>query len=148
MRILLLVDGFNSLSQRLYVELARDGHELSLELDIHERVTCEAVDLFQPHVILAAFLKRAIPASVWRRNICLIVHPGPRAIAVPRRSTGRSCAASLPGASPYCRPKRSSTLARSGPAYRFRCAPHAKAACIEMRSPRARSSPCARRSPA
>src|SRR5580658_6055617 len=77
MRILLLVDGFNSLSQRLYVELARDGHELSLELDIHERVTCEAVDLFQPHVILAAFLKRAIPASVWQRNICLIVHPGP-----------------------------------------------------------------------
>jgi putative two-component system hydrogenase maturation factor HypX/HoxX len=77
MRILLLVDGFNSLSQRLYVELARDGHELSLELDIHERVTCEAVDLFQPQVILAAFLKRAIPASVWRRNICLIVHPGP-----------------------------------------------------------------------
>jgi putative two-component system hydrogenase maturation factor HypX/HoxX len=77
MRILLLVDGFNSLSQRLYVELARDGHELSLELDIHERVTREAVDLFQPDLILAPFLKRAIPASVWQRYICLIVHPGP-----------------------------------------------------------------------
>jgi putative two-component system hydrogenase maturation factor HypX/HoxX len=77
MRILLLVEGFNSLSQRLYVELARDGHELSLELDIHERVTHEAVDLFQPDLILAPFLKRAIPASIWQRQMCLIVHPGP-----------------------------------------------------------------------
>lgn len=77
MRILLLVDGFNSLAQRLYVELARDGHELSLEFDIHERVTHEAVDLFQPDLILAPFLKRAIAPSVWRRHLCLIVHPGP-----------------------------------------------------------------------
>ncbi len=77
MRILLLVEGFNSLSQRLYVELARDGHELSLELDIHERVTREAVELFQPDLILAPFLKRAIPASIWQRHMCLIVHPGP-----------------------------------------------------------------------
>jgi putative two-component system hydrogenase maturation factor HypX/HoxX len=77
MRILFLVDSFNSLSQRLYVELSRDGHELSLEFDVHERVTREAVDLFQPDLILAPFLKRAIPASVWQRHICLIVHPGP-----------------------------------------------------------------------
>jgi len=77
MRILLLVHSFNSLAQRLYVELAGDGHELSVELDIHERVTCEAVDLFRPDLILAPFLKRAIPASVWRRLRCLIVHPGP-----------------------------------------------------------------------
>ena len=53
MRILLLVHGFNSLAQRLYVELARDGHELSVELDIHDRVTTEAVDLFGPTVVLA-----------------------------------------------------------------------------------------------
>jgi len=77
MRILLLVHSFNSLAQRLYVELAGDGHELSVELDIHERVTCEAVELFRPELILAPFLKRAIPASVWRRLRCLIVHPGP-----------------------------------------------------------------------
>ena len=77
MRVLLLVHSFNSLSQRLYVELARDGHELSLELDIHERVTCQAVELFQPEVILAPFLKRAIPSSIWQRYPCLIVHPGP-----------------------------------------------------------------------
>jgi putative two-component system hydrogenase maturation factor HypX/HoxX len=77
MRVLLLVHAFNSLSQRLYVELIRDGHELSVEFDIHDRVTCEAVDLFRPDVVLAPFLKRAIPSSVWQRCICLIVHPGP-----------------------------------------------------------------------
>jgi putative two-component system protein, hydrogenase maturation factor HypX/HoxX len=77
MRILLLVHAFNSLSQRLYVELTRDGHELSVELDIHDRVTGEALDLFRPDVVLAPFLKRAIPASVWQRCLCLIVHPGP-----------------------------------------------------------------------
>jgi len=77
MRVLLLVHAFNSLSQRLYVELTRDGHELSVELDIHDRVTCEAVDLFRPDVILAPFLKRAIPSSVWQRTLSLIVHPGP-----------------------------------------------------------------------
>ena len=77
MRILLLTQAFNSLSQRLYVELTRDGHEVSVELDIHDRVTLETIDLFRPEVVLAPFLKRAIPESLWRRLPCLIVHPGP-----------------------------------------------------------------------
>lgn len=77
MRILLLVHDFNSLSQRLFVELARDGHELSVEFDIHEGITREAVKLFRPELILAPFLKRAIPAPIWQRCLCLIVHPGP-----------------------------------------------------------------------
>ncbi|ROR32523.1 hydrogenase maturation protein [Inmirania thermothiophila] len=77
MRILLLCHGFNSLSQRLYVELAARGHDLSVELDIHDSVTEEAVALFRPELVLAPFLKRAIPASVWRRVPCLVVHPGP-----------------------------------------------------------------------
>jgi putative two-component system hydrogenase maturation factor HypX/HoxX len=77
MRILLLVHTFNSLSQRLYVELNQDGHELSVELDIHDRVSSEAVELWRPDVILAPFLKRAIPPSLWQSHLCLIVHPGP-----------------------------------------------------------------------
>ena len=28
-------------------------------------------------LILAPFLKRAIPASVWQQHLCLVVHPGP-----------------------------------------------------------------------
>ncbi len=77
MRILLLCHSFNSLSQRLFVELSAIGHDVSVEYDINDSVTAEAVALFAPDVIVAPFLKRAIPASVWCRHICLVVHPGP-----------------------------------------------------------------------
>jgi len=76
MRILLLVHSFNSLTQRLHVELRERGHELSVELDINDAVTREAVELFEPDIVLAPFLKRAIPEDIWRRRRCLIVHPG------------------------------------------------------------------------
>lgn len=76
MRILLLVHSFNSLSQRLHVELVELGHEVSVEFDINDTVTREAVALFDPGLVLAPFLKRAIPKDVWRTRRCLIVHPG------------------------------------------------------------------------
>ncbi|HEY0836021.1 MAG TPA: hydrogenase maturation protein [Azospirillum sp.] len=77
MRLLLLVHAFNSLAQRLYVELAERGHELTIEFDVNDSVTREAVDRFRPDAVLAPFLKRAIPEDVWRRVPCLVVHPGP-----------------------------------------------------------------------
>ena len=76
MRILFLTRSFNSLAQRLYVELASRGHEVSVEFDIADSVTEEAAALFRPDLIVAPFLKRAIPESVWRRWVCLVVHPG------------------------------------------------------------------------
>lgn len=48
MRILLLCHNFNSLSQRLHVDLRRAGHEVTVELDIHDDFTREAVALFSP----------------------------------------------------------------------------------------------------
>lgn len=77
MRILFLTHSFNSLAQRLFVELTERGHEVSVEFDINDAVSEEAVALFQPDLILAPFLKRAIPESIWREHTCLIVHPGP-----------------------------------------------------------------------
>jgi putative two-component system hydrogenase maturation factor HypX/HoxX len=76
MKILFLTHSFNSLAQRLFVELADRGHEVAVELDIHDDVTREALDRFAPDLVLAPFLKRAIPEDVWRRVPCLIVHPG------------------------------------------------------------------------
>ena len=76
MRILILCHAFNSLSQRLYVELAAAGHELTVEFDIHPAVTEEAVRLFAPDLVVAPFLKRAIPESVWSAVPCLVLHPG------------------------------------------------------------------------
>jgi putative two-component system hydrogenase maturation factor HypX/HoxX len=78
MRILLLCHTFNSLSQRLFIELRRAGHAVSVEFDIHDAVTAEAVVQWRPDLIIAPFLKRAIPESVWKKQVCLVVHPGIR----------------------------------------------------------------------
>ena len=76
MRILLLTHAFNGLAQRLYVELGSRGHVVSVEFDIADSVTREAVRLFRPDLVIAPFLKRAIPDDVWREVPCLVVHPG------------------------------------------------------------------------
>src|SRR6266496_793394 len=76
MRILLLTHSFNSLTQRVFVELRQAGHDVSVEFDINDRVTEEAVALFEPDLIVAPFLKRAIPESVWRNCCCIVLHPG------------------------------------------------------------------------
>lgn len=76
MRILLLTHAFNSLTQRLSADLQQQGHDLSVELDIADSVTEEAVALFRPDLIVAPYLKRVIPQSIWSRYLCLIVHPG------------------------------------------------------------------------
>ncbi len=76
MRILFLTHAFNSLAQRLYVELVARGHEVSIELDVNDRVTEEAVRLADPDLVVAPFLKRAIPESVWRHRRSIVIHPG------------------------------------------------------------------------
>ena len=76
MKILFLTHSFNSLAQRLYIELARRSHEVSIEFDINDAVTAQAVELYCPDLIVAPFLKRAIPETVWRNHTCFVVHPG------------------------------------------------------------------------
>jgi putative two-component system hydrogenase maturation factor HypX/HoxX len=76
MKILFLTHSFNSLAQRLYIELTRRGHEVSIEFDINDAVTVQAVELYRPGLIVAPFLKRIIPEAVWRNHVCFVVHPG------------------------------------------------------------------------
>lgn len=78
MRILFLTHAFNSLTQRLFVALRDEGHDVSVEFDINDSVALEAVQLHRPDLIVAPFLKRAIPEAIWRNHVCLIVHPGVR----------------------------------------------------------------------
>ncbi|MCW8917148.1 MAG: hydrogenase maturation protein [Magnetovibrio sp.] len=77
MRILLLCHSFNSLSQRLHVDLRDAGHDVTVEFDINDAVTREAVGLAKPDLIIAPFLKRAVPKDVFETVPTLIVHPGP-----------------------------------------------------------------------
>jgi putative two-component system protein, hydrogenase maturation factor HypX/HoxX len=76
MRILVLTHAFNSLTQRLYTELIVAGHDVSIEFDISDSITQEAVALWRPDLIVAPFLKRRIPESVWRHHRCIVLHPG------------------------------------------------------------------------
>jgi putative two-component system hydrogenase maturation factor HypX/HoxX len=77
LRLLLLAQAFNGLTQRLFAALREAGHAVSVELDISDAVTEEAVALAAPDVVIAPFLKRRIPERVWSVRPCLVVHPGP-----------------------------------------------------------------------
>ena len=57
-------------TQRLHVALREAGHEVSVEFDVNDAVTREAVALFSPDLVVAPFLKRAIPEDVWRAVRC------------------------------------------------------------------------------
>src|SRR3989338_8797806 len=76
MKILFLTHSFNSLAQRLYIELTRRGHTVSIEFDINDAVTAQAVELYRPDLIVAPVFKRAIPETVWGNHVCFVVHPG------------------------------------------------------------------------
>lgn len=77
LRILLLTHAFNGLAQRLLITLRARGHVVTVELDIADAVTEEAVAMWRPDLLIAPFLKRRLPESVWRACVCLVVHPGP-----------------------------------------------------------------------
>jgi putative two-component system hydrogenase maturation factor HypX/HoxX len=76
MRILFLVTAYNSLTQRAHVELAARGHEVSIELAVNDDVMVEAVELYQPDLIIAPMLKKPVPEKIWQHHLCIIIHPG------------------------------------------------------------------------
>ncbi len=76
MKILLLAHAFNSLAQRTYIELGNLGHDVTVEFDINDATSLQAVELAQPDLIVAPFLKRAIAEEIWQNCTCFIVHPG------------------------------------------------------------------------
>jgi putative two-component system protein, hydrogenase maturation factor HypX/HoxX len=78
MRILLISSAYNSMTQRVHVELADRGHEVLVELALGEQVMREAVRRCDPDLIVAPMLTTAIPADIWSARPCFIVHPGPR----------------------------------------------------------------------
>ena len=78
MRILLLSSAYNSLTQRVHVELADGGHDVAVELALGEEAMREAVRRHGPDLVIAPMLTVAIPADIWSAWPCFIVHPGPR----------------------------------------------------------------------
>ena len=78
MRVLLLCSAFNGLSQRAWIELRRDGHEVNVVLAVSEDEIRRAVAAADPDIIICPFLRERVPADVWSRRRTIIVHPGPK----------------------------------------------------------------------
>ncbi|MBS0199920.1 MAG: hydrogenase maturation protein [Proteobacteria bacterium] len=76
LRISVLCTAFNGLSQRAWCELRERGHILDVVAGADGPGMQAAVDRFKPDLIVAPMLKSAIPEAIWRRQVCLIVHPG------------------------------------------------------------------------
>lgn len=76
MKILFIVSSHNGLSQRAWCELTAKEHEVKVQVATSDKAMHDAVDNFMPDLILAPFLKKAIPNSIWKNHTCLIVHPG------------------------------------------------------------------------
>jgi putative two-component system protein, hydrogenase maturation factor HypX/HoxX len=77
MRILLIASAYNSMTQRVHAELADRGHEVSVELALGDEVMRAGVRRYDPDLIIAPMLTRAIPEDIWSAWPCFIVHPGP-----------------------------------------------------------------------
>ncbi len=76
MRILFLTSAHNGMSQRLQTDLIDTGHEVSIELALSDELMTEAAESYDPDLIVAPMLKKAIPERIWRKWVCVIVHPG------------------------------------------------------------------------
>ncbi|MFB6441903.1 hydrogenase maturation protein [Streptomyces sp. NPDC056411] len=77
MRILLIADAFNSLTQRVHAELGDGGHQVGVELVTRETPLLDVVRRHAPDLIVAPMLTTPVPREVWSAHTCLIVHPGP-----------------------------------------------------------------------
>lgn len=78
MHILLVASAFNSLTQRVLVELQDRGHTVGVELALgNDDALRAAVRTHAPQLIVAPMLTTAIPEDIWSAHTCLIVHPGP-----------------------------------------------------------------------
>jgi putative two-component system hydrogenase maturation factor HypX/HoxX len=75
--VLLLASAFNGLTQRVWLDLRRAGHDVSVELALSPAAMREAAVLVDPDVILCPFLRERVPAAVWQHWPTIVVHPGP-----------------------------------------------------------------------
>lgn len=76
MRILLVVSAFNSLSQRVFCHLRDRGETVAVAFAINDDQLQQETKDFDPDIIIAPFLKKKIPESIWNTIPTFIVHPG------------------------------------------------------------------------
>jgi putative two-component system protein, hydrogenase maturation factor HypX/HoxX len=75
--VLLLATAFNGLTQKVWLDLRRSGHVVTVELALSPGAMREAAVLVDPDVIICPFLRERVPAAVWQHWPTIILHPGP-----------------------------------------------------------------------
>jgi len=76
MKILFITTSFNGMSQRAWVELDRLNHQVKVHIASSQKNMVDAVNNFEPDLIIAPYLKKAIPEIIWKNYTCFIIHPG------------------------------------------------------------------------
>lgn len=76
MKIFFITTSFNGMAQRAWLELDRLNHQVVVHIAADDGDMIEAVEAFQPDLIVAPFLKKKIPPEIWKKHVCLIIHPG------------------------------------------------------------------------
>lgn len=76
MKILLLSSAYNSLTQQIHVELKALGHRVGVAAATTGEAMRQAVQQFQPDLVLCPMLAQIIPSDIWERYTCIILHPG------------------------------------------------------------------------
>jgi putative two-component system hydrogenase maturation factor HypX/HoxX len=60
----------------MHVELRDLGHEVTIELFSNPDELIENVERLRPQLILSPMLTKVIPEAIWRKYVCIILHPG------------------------------------------------------------------------
>lgn len=78
LRVLLLTNAHNGLSQRARSVLRSAGHHVDVELALSKKHMTQAVDALRPELIICPMLTSRVPESIWKNPEvpCVIVHPG------------------------------------------------------------------------
>ncbi|XP_066270307.1 hydrogenase maturation factor HoxX-like [Branchiostoma lanceolatum] len=89
LKVTFLCNGFNGLSQRLYLELTSRGHHVTVHEDARGEEMTRAVEADRPDLVLCPFLTRRVPPGLYNNPArvpvgldnnpappVLIVHPG------------------------------------------------------------------------
>ncbi|WP_281951718.1 hydrogenase maturation protein [Nitrosophilus kaiyonis] len=77
LKVLLLCNTFNTLTQKVFCYLKEEGYDVSVEYAINEEIMIEGANLFKPDIILATYLTKKIPKEIHTKYPTFIIHPGP-----------------------------------------------------------------------
>jgi putative two-component system protein, hydrogenase maturation factor HypX/HoxX len=76
LKIVLLCSSFNSLSQKFFEHLRHLNYEIHVEFAQSSPKMIDAINAFNPDLILCPFLKQKIPSEIWQHFKCIVIHPG------------------------------------------------------------------------